>query len=54
MPKKSLRINPAKTQAMWLIAHLRSVGVEPIPYHHKNYKTYLSALHRQYDPIKAS
>jgi hypothetical protein len=38
---------------MWLIAHIRAAGAEPLPFEQNSYRSYLSSLLRQYNTIRA-
>jgi hypothetical protein len=42
-----------KRHAMWLIAHIRAIGAEPLPFAHQSYRSYLAALQLQYDTTRA-
>ena len=53
MGKNKLKKKRVKRHAMWLIAHIRAVGAEPLPFEQNSYRAYLSNLQRQYDTIRA-
>ena len=53
MGKNKLKKKRVKRHAMWLIAHIRAAGVEPLPFEHNSYRFYLSDLQRQYSTIRA-
>lgn len=52
MGKNKLKKNRAKWHAMWLIAHIRAAGAEPLPYEQNSCRSYLSNLQRQYNAIR--
>src|SRR5260370_29422072 len=51
---KKLNKIQIRRQAMWLIAHVRATGAEPLPFEHNSYRSYLSGLQRQYNAIRAT
>jgi hypothetical protein len=52
MSNRNTKHKSLKLQAMWLIAHLRSVGAEPLPFNPRGYRAYVADLQRQYETIR--
>jgi hypothetical protein len=53
MGKNKLKKRRARQHAMWLIAHIRGAGAQPLPFEQNGYRSYLSNLQRQYNTIRA-
>ena len=44
----------ARRSALRLIAYIQITGVEPVPFEHENYRSYVASLQRQYGLLRAA